>query len=768
MRLALHRKLRTRGTHRAVVPLLIVLGAATTAVSNVPPASAAAPTILGYATNFDVSNSTDKECEGFEVEIEDITDTQLTGTWPGNPYGYAQAPVNVTFPNGHTGVVVRYAAHYVGGAWSAKTAIGQFNHFGIHVNGAPGVQRYSWLCDLGGSGAGSTGVLTPYGGTTTGNYFTKPGVPAIVQSVVATPGGEAVQTVVVPAVEPEPAEPQFPDAVWVVEYQASSPNPVDLAQLMPTDPEIVSAMANSQISSIAELFQPDPNTNGGQETEPADPIEAGDQATVTVTETYEYTGPVNPVDNEVTCNEIPGDAQNCANFVGPMLARQMVAANLGDGVNRATLNVRVYTGPNPSTIGGTVSSSGTADANPGEIDCGSSCFTAVDSGTSVHLTATPEPGYHLQGWSGGCAGTATTCDVAVSGLTSVAATFMPDATTVFVADAATYEGKVGTTHAMKFKVVLSEPRAAKTTVHYTSSDGTAASGSDYVAKSGTVSIAAGKTSATVSITVAGDDSAEGLESIDLGIDSVTGAAQGTTTAVGSILDDDSAANPSVSVGDASIVEGNGGTQNAVFTVTLNTPLAASTPIEYETAPGTASAGSDYVAKAGTVSIPAGAVTTKVSIPIKGDTVAEGTETFKFKVAGTGASGVATDRDVATGKVIDDDNAPVVGVSIGDSTVIEGDAGQKTVTLTLTLSSTQVTTTTVRYHTVDDTAVADGDYAAKTGTVNILAGKTTGVITVLVNGDTNPEVDEVLTVVLDSAGSVPLARPTGTVRVIDDE
>ena len=64
----------------------------------------------------------------------------------------------------------------------------------MHVNGTPGVQRYSWLCDLGGSGVGSTGVLTPYGGTTQGNYYVTPSVPSVVSSVVATPTGEQVQT----------------------------------------------------------------------------------------------------------------------------------------------------------------------------------------------------------------------------------------------------------------------------------------------------------------------------------------------------------------------------------------------------------------------------------------------------------------------------------------------------------------------------------------------------------------------------------------------
>ena len=118
------------------------------------------------------------------------------------------------------------------GAWSAKTPIGMVNHFGVHVNGTPGVQRYSWLCDLGGSVAGSTGILTPYGGTTQGNYFTTAGRRLGRPGWSRTPTGEAVRTVVAPAVVTRAGRTRFPDAVWVVKYQASSPNPVDVDQLL--------------------------------------------------------------------------------------------------------------------------------------------------------------------------------------------------------------------------------------------------------------------------------------------------------------------------------------------------------------------------------------------------------------------------------------------------------------------------------------------------------------------------------------------------------
>ena len=144
------RRART-GVRIGLAVSLGILGLAGIVEVAATPASAGPPSISGYATNFDVPNGTDKECEGFEVEIEDISSSQVTYTWPGapsypNPYGAATPSeiVDTTFPDGHTGVRVTFAATYSSGTWSASTPIGQVNHFGVHVTGTPGVQRYSW------------------------------------------------------------------------------------------------------------------------------------------------------------------------------------------------------------------------------------------------------------------------------------------------------------------------------------------------------------------------------------------------------------------------------------------------------------------------------------------------------------------------------------------------------------------------------------------------------------------------------------------------
>ncbi len=78
------------------------------------------------------------------------------------------------------------------------------------------------------------------------------------------------------------------------------------------------------------------------------------------------------------------------------------------------------------TINKTGDGSGTVTSLPSLINCGLACSASVTNGTSVTLTATPEPGSIFTGWSGGdCSGTSTTCQVTMGDSKSVTATFAP-------------------------------------------------------------------------------------------------------------------------------------------------------------------------------------------------------------------------------------------------------------------------------------------------------------------------------------------------------
>jgi Calx-beta domain len=102
----------------------------------------------------------------------------------------------------------------------------------------------------------------------------------------------------------------------------------------------------------------------------------------------------------------------------------------------------------------------------------------------------------------------------------------------------------------------------------------------------------------------------------------------------------------VTVEDASITEGNSGTQNMAFTVTLSSPSRNGVKFTYSTSNGTATASEDYKAVSGTITIYS---TARIIVPVIGDTITEGDETFTLNLKHS-KYGLAC----ATGTILNDD------------------------------------------------------------------------------------------------------------------
>ena len=136
---------------------------------------------------------------------------------------------------------------------------------------------------------------------------------------------------------------------------------------------------------------------------------------------------------------------------------------------------------------------------------------------------------------------------------------------------------------------------------------------------------------------------------------ITGNAVGNDEWVG--IDDiaiAAEAGPTVlSINDTSVDEGDSGTTPLFFTFSLSKPAdAGGVSIEYSTADGSATAGSDYTAATSTVVIPEGQTSVSISIDALGDTTPESDESFVVDIVN--ASGASVGDAQGVGNIRNDD------------------------------------------------------------------------------------------------------------------
>lgn len=134
--------------------------------------------------------------------------------------------------------------------------------------------------------------------------------------------------------------------------------------------------------------------------------------------------------------------------------------------------------------------------------------------------------------------------------------------------------------------------------------------------------------------------------------------------------------PSLSIDDVTVNEGDAGTVNAEFTVSLSHETDEIVTVMFTTANNSASAGIDYTANSGTLTFPANSTSQTISVAVNGDTIDEIDETFEVNLSNPSNATLADDQ--AVGTIIDDDTI-VAGATVSlspikDNTLYEDDTG----------------------------------------------------------------------------------------------
>jgi glucose/arabinose dehydrogenase len=200
-----------------------------------------------------------------------------------------------------------------------------------------------------------------------------------------------------------------------------------------------------------------------------------------------------------------------------------------------------------------------------------------------------------------------------------------------------------------FTVSLSFASPHPVSVRYTTANGTATE-SDFVAASlETLAFDPGSVAESVIIEVKEDLLDEDVETFVVNLSEATNSTIEDGEGVGTIADDDPL--PALSVADRSFAERNGW-RVVPFLVTLSEASGRAVSVEYVVGPGSATPGTEFRAKSGTLLFPAGARRRRIFVWTKGDRVDETDEDFFIELRGAVNSTVATSR--VRGTIVDDD------------------------------------------------------------------------------------------------------------------
>jgi hypothetical protein len=218
---------------------------------------------------------------------------------------------------------------------------------------------------------------------------------------------------------------------------------------------------------------------------------------------------------------------------------------------------------------------------------------------------------------------------------------------------------------------------------------------------------------------------------------------------------------------AQIQEGNSGTTNGIFPVTLSAPSAQTVSVRYATVPGSATATVDYVPISGVLTFAPGVITQNIVVAVKGDVIYEpGNELFEIQLFNPVNATVALGFDSANGLILDDEFSPLVEFT-RTAQMVEGDSGLTAMRFTVSLTTATNYPIDVTYRTENGSATAynlfacvqfnicNGDYSAASGTLTFAPGERFKTITVNVIGDANREFSESFYVNLTSASGAVL-------------
>lgn len=340
-----------------------------------------------------------------------------------------------------------------------------------------------------------------------------------------------------------------------------------------------------------------------------------------------------------------------------------------------------------------------------------------------------------------------------------------------VVDSVLAEGNGGATTVFRFTVTRSGDTTSGASIDWSvaGSGAAPADGADFVGgvlPTGTLHFAAGETSKVLEIAVNGDDIGESDEQFTVQLSSSGGGSsvnplQGSARAT--IQSDDVAL--TVLALDNSRLEGAPGTTTPLtYRILRAGPDDVALTVHYSIV-GAVDANDFTIPLTGTITLAAGVSEMIFNLPIRGDSLREGDESFDLTFTHPAIAGGAT---TLGGTIRDDD----LGLAIsGPDSLVEGDSGLQTVTYQVTRNPTASAETFYWSVTPGAGQGVDADDFGGTlpsGSVTFAAGSTTASFSFQVSGDRAVEADELMSIVLRATANSPYVLISKDVVLRNDD
>ena len=325
-------------------------------------------------------------------------------------------------------------------------------------------------------------------------------------------------------------------------------------------------------------------------------------------------------------------------------------------------------------------------------------------------------------------------------------------------------------------VSLSVPSLNTVSVHYSTLDSTAfasnACNFDYVAASGNLTFAPGETTKVVRVQILDCPNASGLKAFTFNLSTPVNGVITRASGRISIVDNDSiVATPRLFARDAVVDEKDGfALVSVLLGGTAGEASNSTVTVDYATANGTASAGSDYTAVSGTLSFAPGETAKTLVVPIADDATAEGQESFFLNLTNPNNATIST----GSGNVLIGASDAAAGSQpavFAPANAIMGESDGY-VDLTVHLSQPGSNAASVHYTTTDSTAFASNacnfDYVAASGTLNFAPGETTKVVRVQVLDCPNVSRFKAFTFNLSTSVNSTISRASARISIVDND